>query len=422
VTRRRVVVTGVGAVTPFGVGAEAAVEGAYAGRSAIGPIRSFDASGFPTTFAAEAPEVDPAPWLTGAHAQLAGLVDRKGAWALAAASEALGSAGLPPGAGDPERFGVSVGTEAGRPDLERVAADYLRLAGGEDPRAAFEALDPLEVLANAPNVVAGLLAAVHDARGPNLTVSTACTSSAQSIGEALLRIREGEADVMLAGGTDALTDPFMLTGFSLLGALSERNDDPATASRPFDRDRDGFVLGDGAGFLVVEALGHARARGAAPLAELAGFGTSLSAYRITDSPPDGSGAYEAMLLALEDAGLTPADVDYVNAHGTSTPMNDPSETRAVRRLFGDDPPPVSSTKSVLGHLVAACGAVEAIVCVAALHRGLLPPTANFHTPDPDCPLDCVPHEPRPADVRVAISNSFGFGGSNGTLVLRRWEA
>jgi len=420
--RPRVVVTGVGAVTPFGVGAQAAIDGAFAGRSAIGPIRRFDASGFPTRFGAEAPEVDPAPYLPADRDHLRPLVDRKGAWALAAATEAMEQAGLGKGAGAPERFGVSVGTEAGRPDLAGVAADYARLASGADPLALYESVDPLGLVGNAPNLVASLVAAVHDARGPNLTISTACTSSAQSIGEALLRLRAGDADVMLAGGTDALIDPFMLTGFSLLGAISERNDDPATASRPFDKDRDGFVLADGAGFLVLELEERALARGAAPLAELLGYGASLSAYRITDSPPDGSGALEAMQAALADAGIRPDDVDYVNAHGTSTPMNDPSESRALLRLFGDPPPPVSSTKSVWGHLVAACGAVEALACIGALRRGELPPTANFHTPDPDCPVDCVPNEARPADARIAISNSFGFGGSNGTLVLRRWEA
>lgn len=420
---RRVVVTGIGAVSPFGVGAAPTCDGAFAGRPAIRRIERFDPSGFPTTFAAEAPDVDPEPFLEGPHRRFRKLVDRKTAWALSAAAEACAQAGwaVGSGAGAPERFGVAVGSEAGRQDLVRVARDYLRFRADPDLGAAYEALDPLELVKTTPNLVASLLAAVHDARGPNLTVSTACTSSAQSVGEAVLRIRRGEADAMLAGGADCLVDPFMLAGFSLLGALSTRNDDPAAASRPFDKDRDGFVLGEGAGFLVLEEEGRALARGARPLCELAGYAASLSAYRITDSPPDGAGAYEAMGLALLDAGVAPAEVDYVNAHGTSTAMNDASEAAAVRRLFGRRCPPVSSTKSTMGHLVAACGAVEAIVCVDAIRRGLLPPTANYTTPDPACDVDPVPREARAADVRVAISNSFGFGGSNGTLVFRRWE-
>ncbi len=214
----------------------------------------------------------------------------------------------------------------------------------------------------------------------------------------------------------------MVAGFSLLGALSTNNADAARASRPFDKERDGFVLGEGAGILVLEEAERALARGATPLCELAGFGSTLSAYRITDSPPDGSGAFESMLLALRDAGIDPREVDYVNAHGTSTAMNDSSESAAVGRLFGEDGPPVSSTKSCMGHLIAACGAVEGMVCIEAIHRGMLPPTAHYTVPDPACPVDPVPNEARPADVRVAISNSFGFGGSNGTLVFRRWPA
>ena len=415
------VVTGVGAISPFGQGAQTAVDGAFAGVSAIGPIRRFDASGFPTTFAAEAQELDPDPYLKGDHRRLRDLVDRKTGWALAAAAEAMEQAGLAAGDCEPERIGVAMGTEAGRPDLVQTAWEYLRFQQNPDPQTAFEAVDPLELVRKTPNLVASILATIYDACGPNLTVSTACTSSAQSVGEGLLRIRRGEADVMIAGGADCLVDPFMVAGFSLLGALSMNNDDAARASRPFDKERDGFVLGEGAGILVLEAEERALARGATPLCELAGFGSTLSAYRITDSPPDGSGAYESMLLALRDAGVEPADVDYVNAHGTSTEMNDASESAAVRRLFGYSAPPVSSTKSCMGHLIAACGAVEGMVCIEAIRIGMVPPTAHYSVPDPACDIDPVPNEARPASVRVAISNSFGFGGSNGTLVFRRWE-
>ena len=414
-------VTGVGAVSPFGRGAGVTVDGAFAGRSAIGTIRRFDASGFPTTFAAEADELDPDPYLEGPHRRLRKLVDRKTGWALAAAAEAMLQAGLKSGECDPERLGVAMGTEAGRPDLAQTASEFLRFRADPDPTRAFAEVDPLELVRKTPNLVASILATVHGACGPNLTVSTACTSSAQSIGEGLLRIRRGEADVMLAGGADCLVDPFMVAGFSLLGALSTNNGDAARASRPFDKERDGFVLGEGAGILVLEAEGRALARGAAPLCELAGFGSTLSAYRITDSPPDGSGAYESMLLALRDAGVDPGDVDYVNAHGTSTAMNDSSESTAVRRLFGPQAPPVSSTKSSMGHLIAACGAVEGMVCIEAIRRSMLPPTAHYSVPDPACDIDPVPNEARAADVAVAISNSFGFGGSNGTLVFRRWQ-
>ncbi len=403
------------------MGAQVTVDGAFAGRSAIGPIRRFDASGFPTTFAAEAEDVDPGPLLEGPHEHLRAVVDRKTAWALAAAAEAADQAGLGPDTCPSELLGVAMGAEAGRPDLVRTAEEYLRFQSGSDPRAAFEAVDPLELVRKTPNLVASVLATVYGASGPNLTVSTACTSSAQSVGEALLRIRRGEADVMLAGGADCLVDPFMVAGFSLLGALSTNNADAARASKPFDKDRDGFVLGEGAGILILEAAESALARGAEPLCEIAGFGSTLSAYRITDSPPDGSGAYESMLLALRDAAVAPGDVDYVNAHGTSTMMNDSAESAAVGRLFGEQAPPVSSTKSSMGHLIAACGAVEGMVCIEAIRRGMLPPTANFSTPDPDCPVDPVPNEARPASVSVAISNSFGFGGSNGTLVFRQWR-
>ncbi len=311
---------------------------------------------------------------------------------------------------DGERTGVCVGSEIGRPDL-RVVAERLRT--GELPTSEeISSMDPA-----APTRLAASLAG---ARGPMSTISTACTSSSQAVGEGLLRVRRGDADAMVVGGVDVLVDPLMITGFAKLRALSERNDDPQAASRPFDLERDGFVLGEGAGFLVLESEETASRRGASVLAEVSGFGCSCNAYRITDSPPDGRGAHQSMSLALKDAGLGPEEIGYINAHGTSTPMNDPSETAGIHRTFGDHPVPVSSTKSMMGHLVAACGAVEAILSVLAIREGLLPPTINLDNPDPRCDLRHVPHRAEAARIDHAMTNAFGFGGSNGSLVISRW--
>ncbi|MEO1272563.1 MAG: beta-ketoacyl-[acyl-carrier-protein] synthase family protein, partial [Myxococcota bacterium] len=288
----------------------------------------------------------------------------------------------------------------------------------------MEEVDPLGFVRTMPHLTSTLLSVMLQARGPVFTCSTACTSAAQAIGEAVLAIRRGSADVMLAGGTDALVEAFMVTGFALLGALSARNDDPTHASRPFDKHRDGFVLGEGAGFLVLEGLDHAQARGATILGELVGYGCSCNAYRITDSPPDGRGAYQAMSWALRDAGLAPEALDYINAHGTSTQMNDSSETAGIKRALGEEVAyrcPVSSSKSMMGHLVAAGGAVESILCLLAIRDGVIPPTINYTTPDPECDLDVVPNTAREAEVRYAMTNSFGFGGSNGSLIVARWD-
>ncbi len=393
--RRRVVVTGLGMVTPLGVGVASTWKGVAEGRSGVGPVRRFDASTLPVTFAAEAP--DP-----GGDASL----DLKLRLAAAAIQEALEMSGPLDG----ERTGVCVGSEIGRPDL-RVVAERLRT--GELPTSEeISSMDPA-----APTRLAASLAG---ARGPMSTISTACTSSSQAVGEGLLRVRRGDADAMVVGGVDVLVDPLMITGFAKLRALSERNDDPQAASRPFDLERDGFVLGEGAGFLVLESEETASRRGASVLAEVSGFGCSCNAYRITDSPPDGRGAHQSMSLALKDAGLGPEEIGYINAHGTSTPMNDPSETAGIHRTFGDHPVPVSSTKSMMGHLVAACGAVEAILSVLAIREGLLPPTINLDNPDPRCDLRHVPHRAEAARIDHAMTNAFGFGGSNGSLVISRW--
>lgn len=422
-TRRRVVVTGMGMVTPLGLDLPTSWEAALAGTSAVDHIQSFDASGFPVQIAAE---VRARP--VEAHFRVPKLrkyADRKILMAVRAAEEALVQAGFGPGEPMPEstRTGVSVGTESGRPLLEDVARRYFRfkdaIASGTPAEQLLGQVDPLDFVNTMPHLTASLLSMTIGAQGPTLTSSTACTSAAQALGEATLCLRRGQADVMLAGGADALVEAFMVTGFALLGALSTRNDEPGRASRPFDKDRNGFVLGEGAGFMVLETLEHAKARGATILAELVGYGCSSNAYRITDSPPDGRGAYQSMAWALKDAGLSPADIDYINAHGTSTQMNDTSETAGIHRAFGEHARDclVSSTKSMMGHLVAAGGVVESIFCVQAIREGVVPPTINLDSPDPACDLDYVPWTARRRQVRYAMSNSFGFGGSNGTVVF-----
>lgn len=405
--RRRVVVTGYGMVTPFGVGVSATWPRVLAADNAIGPIRRFDASGFPVTFAAEAP--DPGPVEADLAPEAALLArDLKGRLAAHALLEALAMAG---DLGGSERLGVCLGSEPARPPLAVVAE---RLQDGRLP-------PPEELARLAPSAPTHLVAALAGAHGPRSTISTACTSSAQAVGEGLLRIRRGEVDAMIVGGVDVLVDPFMVTGFSLLGALSTRNEAPERASRPFDVDRDGFVLGEGAGMLVIEALECAVERGAEPLAELAGYGCSCNAWRITDSPPDGRGAFQSMVAALADARLSPEDIGYINAHGTSTQQNDASETVGIHRALGDHARrvPVSSTKGTMGHLVAACGAVEAILCILALRDGAIPPTRNLDHPDPACDLNHVRGEARAASIRHVLSNAFGFGGSNATLAISR---
>ncbi len=414
----RIVVTGTGCVTPLGADVTETWAGLMAGRNAIAPIQRFDASGFPATFAAEV-ERFTVPEIRGRYARWC---DTKARFALAAADQAMREAGLVPGDIDSNRFGVSVGAEVSRPDLGHLV-ERVRVLHEAGVDAAYRGVDPKDFVVMSAFFPATLLGHQYDARGPNFTTSTACTSSAQSIADAVRILRRGDADVMLAGGTDRLVEELMVMGFGLLGALSTRNDDPGRACRPFDRTRDGFVLGEGAGFLVLETLEHARARGAQPIAELLGYGCSANAWRITDSPPDGRGARQSMVAALEDAGVAPGDVDYINAHGTSTPQNDASETAGIHGAFGAAAPsiPVSSTKSMMGHLVAACAAVELIACIQAIRDRVLPPTINYEHPDPACDLDYVPNEAREANVDIALSNAFGFGGSNGTLVVGRYR-
>ena len=392
---RRFVVTGVGMVTPLGADAEETWSNVCAGRSGVGPVTRFDASNLPVTFAAEVVGVAPHPADGG---------DLKLRLAATALEEALAQSGAVSG----PRTGVCLGSEIGRPALD-VLANAMR-DNRAPSRADLERMDPA-----APT---RLVASMAGATGPQSTVSTACTSSSQAVGEGVLKIRRGDADAMIVGGVDVLVDAIMITGFAKLGALSERNDDPQRASRPFDSDRDGFVLGEGAGILVLEDRDRALARRATILAEISGYGCSCNAYRITDSPPDGRGAHQSMQAALDDAGLEPEAIGYINAHGTSTPMNDPSEARGIQRTFAS-PVPVSSTKSSMGHLVAACGAVEAILCVLAIRDQRLPPTINLVRPDASCDLNHVANAALDAPVTHAMTNAFGFGGSNGSLVVSK---
>ena len=415
----RVVVTGVGCVTPLGPDVESTWTALTQGRNAIGPIRRFDPTGFPTNFAAEVRKFR-IPKVTGRHLLWC---DAKGRFALAAADEAMRDAGLDESVRiNTARFGVSVGAEVSRPDLAELA-DRIRMLQTMPPEQVYRSVDPKDFVVMSAFYPATLIARIHDARGPNLTTSTACTSSAQSVADAIRILRRGDADIMLTGGTDRLVEELMVMGFGLLGALSTRTDDPQRACRPFDRPREGFVLGEGAGFLVLETEEHAKARGAHIRAELLGYGCSANAWRITDSPPDGRGARTSMIEAMADAGINPSDVDYINAHGTSTQQNDASETAGIHGALGSYAPqvPISSTKSMMGHLVAACAAVELIACIKAIETGVVPPTINYEHPDPACDLDYVPNEARRRQVDVALSNAFGFGGSNGTLVAARYR-
>jgi len=389
---QRIVVTGMGAISSLGHDLPSTWAALVESANGIRTIERFDPTGFPVTFGAEVSIEHAGP-------------DLKGSLAMRAASEALRQSGLE---GSP-RVGVFLGSEADRPPLPLVAT---RMHRGQTPTAD-------EMAASAPWAPTRSLARRLGAAGHQGTVSTACTSSAQAIGEAMLRIRRGELDAALAGGVDILVDPLMVTGFAILGALSTRNDDPGAACRPFDIDRDGFVLADGAAMLALESLAHARKRGAPVLGELLGYGCSLNAWRITDAPPDGRGAALAMNAALRDAGLSASAIDYVNAHGTSTPQNDVSEARALQTVLGSsvDHAWVSSTKSMTGHTVAACGALELLFCLLAVRDDVAPATRNLDNPDPDCALRHVAHHSVRSPIRFALSNAFGFGGNNASILV-----
>ena len=424
--RRRVVVTGIGSVTPLGAEIETVWARLLKGDSGIGYITLFDASNFPTKISAEVRDWDisdvgenPEDWkYQGRHTH----------FAVGAAKKAMADSGIQDTPIDPTRFGVYTGSGEGQQDFDRFTQMMVAALDGESfdlarfTKTGLEILHPIAELEQEPNMPAGHLASLFDAQGPNVNCLTACAASSQAIGEAVEIIRRGEADVMLSGGTHTMIHPFGVTGFNLLTALSTYNEEPQKASRPFDRNRDGFVLGEGAGMVVLESLERAKARGAHIYGEICGYGSTADAFRITDTHPEGRGAISCIQMALDDAQLNPDEVDYINAHGTSTSVNDRVETLAIKQVFGERAykVPVSSTKSMMGHLIAAAGATEVIICLLAIRDNVAPPTTNYETPDPECDLDYVPNAAREVHCDNVLSNSFGFGGQNITLILRRF--
>jgi 3-oxoacyl-[acyl-carrier-protein] synthase II len=411
---RRVVVTGLGCVSPVGNDVPSAWDSVVNGRSGIGPLTEVDPEKFATRIAGEIRDFDLERYLSKKEARKTDTFIHYG---MAAAIQAVEDAGLPETPEDPTRYGVAIGSGIGGiKSIEETYQTYI----DSGPRR----ISPFFVPSCIINMVAGHLSIRYGYQGPNISIVTSCTTATHNIGDAARMIAYGDADVMVAGGAEFGTVPTAMGGFIAARALSTRNDEPEKASRPWDRDRDGFVLGNGAGVLVLEEYEHARARGAEIYAELKGYGMSGDAHHITSPPEGGEGAARCMNAAIADAGLDPSDVDYVNAHGTSTPLGDRAELQAVRRTFGDHAGRVmvSSTKSMTGHLLGAAGGVEAIFTVLALHHGIVPPTINLDHPDDDFEgVDLVPHTAREADLRVAISNSFGFGGTNGTVLFSRLE-
>jgi 3-oxoacyl-[acyl-carrier-protein] synthase II len=427
--RRRVVITGMGAITPLGHTVAELYRSQVEGKSGVGAIQAFDATRFPTKFAAQVKDFTLSRHVSGAERwEFSGPNSQ---FAAAAAQQALKDAGLENGSKvDRTRIGVYLGSGEGtqdfhhmvslvgrhyRPELKRV--DSIAFVKG-----AMREFHPRREAEQELHTTAGHLAAHFELLGPNFNCLTACAASSQAIGEATEMIRHGDAEVMLSGGAHTMIHPFGVTGFNLLTALSTNNGEPQKASRPFDLRRDGFVLGEGAGMLVLEELDHARRRQATIHGEISGYGSTADAFRITDSHPDGRGAIACMQGALDDSGLARSDIGYVNAHGTSTQVNDRVESLAIRQVFGDDAYrlPISSSKSMLGHLIAAAGAVELIISVMAIHHGVLPPTINYEEKDPDCDLDYIPNVAREKRVDHALSNSFGFGGQNISLIVSRF--
>ncbi|MBT9330918.1 beta-ketoacyl-ACP synthase II [Paracidobacterium acidisoli] len=413
--QRRVVVTGLGLVSAIGNTAPEVWKNLLAGRSGMAPITGFDTTGFSVTFAAEVKNFDPLQFVDKKEARkMARFIHL----AMAATHEAMESSGLKITAENGPRVGVHIGSGIGGFDIiEREHSAML--AGG--PRK----ISPFFIPAAIINLAAGQVSIRYGAKGPNEATATACTTSAHSIGDAYRIIERGDADAMIAGGSEAAITPMGIGGFAAMRALSTRNDDPEHACRPFDKDRDGFVVGEGAGILILEELEHAKARGAKILAEIIGYGMSADAYHMTGMPEDGDGCFRAMQNALNSAKVTPQDVQYVNAHATSTELGDVTESRAMQRLFGEHATShrlrISSTKSMTGHLLGGAGGLEAGITVMALIHQIAPPTTNLENIDPGCVLNYVPNTPQEAKIDVALSNSFGFGGTNGSLVFRRWE-
>jgi 3-oxoacyl-[acyl-carrier-protein] synthase II len=410
-SKRRVVITGLGILSPLGNDLASSWDGVVAGRSGIGPITHFDASTFATRIAGEVKDFDPSPWIAPKDIKK---MDPFVHYGVAASMMAIQDAGLEIADTDAERIGVAIGAGiGGLKGIEETTVKYHE--GGA------RKISPFYVPSTIINMIAGQVSIMTGAKGPNIAAVTACTTATHNIGLAMRMIQYGEADAMIAGGAEFATTPTSVGGFCAMKALSTRNDAPTEASRPWDRDRDGFVMGDGAGILVLEDYERARARGARIYAELAGFGMSGDAYHMTAPSVSGEGAARCMVNAIRDAGIDPSTVGYINAHGTSTPAGDLAETMAVKAALGDHAykAMVSSTKSMTGHLLGAAGGVEAVFTTMALHAGVIPPTINLDNPSDGCDLDYVPHMAREAKIDVAMSNSFGFGGTNGTLVFKR---
>jgi 3-oxoacyl-[acyl-carrier-protein] synthase II len=407
---RRVVVTGVGMVSPLGTGVQSNWESACAGRSGIGPITKFDVSDFPCQIAGEVKDFNSEDFMDKQQIRRFDVFIH---YAVASARMAMEDSGLKIDEANAHRVGCITGSGLGGLTMLEHYHSVLLEKG---PRK----ISPFFIPGMIANMAPGQIAIEFGAKGPNLSIETACAASAHAVGEAFRFIREGIADAMITGGAEAVVTPLALGGFCSMRALSTRNDEPQRASRPFDLNRDGFVMGEGAGLLVLEALEPALKRGANIYAEVVGYGLSGDAYHVSAPDPEGEGAISCMKMALDYAGLKPGDVDYINAHGTSTKLNDASECKAIKAVFGDHARKVaiSSTKSMTGHLLGGAGGVEAIFTVLAVKHGLIPPTINYETVDPDCDLDCVPNVARKAEIRAAMSNSFGFGGTNATLLFK----
>jgi 3-oxoacyl-[acyl-carrier-protein] synthase II len=426
----RVVITGLGWVTPMGYSIDTVWKRLLDGESGIAKTTVFDASTFPTTFSAEVKDYDPS--VDGVDPSKHQQSGRNTRFALGACAQAWKMAGLDKDKLDLDRVGIYLGSGEGSLDFDAYTTAALTAWKPEAndidavkwAEIALERMNAVRELEQEPNMPLSHLALLTGARGPAMNCLTACAASTQAIGEATEILRRGDADVMIGGGAHSMIHPFGVTGFNRLTALSTLNEKPTCASRPFDAHRGGFVLGEGAGMVILETLDHAKARGATILAEVVGYGSTADAYRITDQDPEGMGAVVAMQEALADAKLTPADVDYINAHGTGTRENDGNETTAIKTVFGEQAKkvPISSIKSMMGHLIAAAGAVEMICCVLAIRDNVLPPTTNYDTPDPECDLDYVPNKARQAKVNVALSNSFGFGGQNDTIIVKRYQS
>jgi len=409
----RVVITGLGAVTPVGNTTEEFWASLTQGKSGIGPITRFDSTGFPTRIAGEVKGFDALKYVDKKDDRKLDLYLK---YALACAVMAVEDAGLDPGKEDGNRFGVLVGSGIGGIST-LLDSHKVLLDKGPDRVSPF--FIPMLII----NMASGLISMRFGARGPNSSVVTACATGNHAIGDAMRVIQRGEADVMIAGGAEAIIIPLTIAGFCQMKAMSTRNEEPTKASRPFDGERDGFVCGEGGGLVVLESLEHARRRDARIYSEVVGYGMTGDAHHMTAPDPEGDGAARAMASALRDGGLEPSAVGYINAHGTSTPYNDKFETIAIKRVFGEHAKrlPVSSTKSMTGHLLGAAGGIEAIATTLALHHGILPPTINYEKPDPECDLDYVPNQARKQDVDVALSNAFGFGGTNATLAFRKYR-